>query len=30
VQRELKGVTYHDLTVRRRGGGWYARVVFDL
>lgn len=30
VERELKGVTYHDLEVRRRGGGWYARVIFDL
>ena len=30
VERELKGVTYHDLTVRRQGGSWLARVVFDL
>jgi SHS2 domain-containing protein len=30
VERELKGVTYHDLEVSRRGGGWFARVVFDL
>ncbi len=30
VERELKGVTYHDLAVSRRGNGWYARVVFDL
>jgi len=30
AERELKGVTYHDLEVRRREGGWYARVVFDL
>jgi len=30
VQRELKGVTYHDLEVTRRGEGWFARIVFDL
>ena len=30
VERELKGVTYHDLEVSRRGGGWGARVVFDV
>ena len=30
VERELKGVTYHDLAVGRRGGAWFARVVFDL
>ncbi|HKJ91576.1 MAG TPA: archease [Longimicrobiales bacterium] len=28
--RELKGVTYHALTVRREGDGWLARVVFDV
>jgi SHS2 domain-containing protein len=26
----LKGVTYHGLRVEPRGGGWRARVVFDL
>jgi SHS2 domain-containing protein len=30
AERELKGVTYHDLEVRQREGGWFARVVFDL
>jgi SHS2 domain-containing protein len=30
VQRELKGVTYHDLEVRRVDDGWYARIVFDV
>ena len=30
VQRELKGVTYHDLEVRASEGGWYARIVFDV
>lgn len=30
VQRELKGVTYHDLEVGRRSHGWIARIVFDV
>lgn len=30
VERELKGVTYHDLQVERRDGGWKARIVFDV
>jgi SHS2 domain-containing protein len=30
VARELKGVTYHDLEVSRRGDGWFGRIVFDL
>lgn len=30
VERELKGVTYHDLVVERREDSWFARVVFDL
>jgi SHS2 domain-containing protein len=30
VERELKGVTYHDLEVSRRGDAWFARIVFDL
>ncbi len=30
VERELKGVTYHDLAFERRGAGWFARIVFDL
>ncbi|MHC4233495.1 MAG: archease [Planctomycetota bacterium] len=30
VERELKGVTYHDLEISQRGDGWFARVVFDL
>lgn len=28
--REIKGVTYHDLRVRREGPGWAARVIFDV
>ena len=30
VERELKGVTYHDLRVERREGLWHARIVFDV
>jgi SHS2 domain-containing protein len=30
IVREIKAVTYHGLTVERRGGGWYARVIFDV
>lgn len=30
IERELKGVTYHDLEVRPDDGGWYARIVFDV
>lgn len=30
VERELKGVTYHDLELSRRADGWFARIVFDL
>lgn len=28
--REIKGVTYHELSVRRAGGRWRARVIFDV
>jgi SHS2 domain-containing protein len=29
--REIKGVTYHDLEAAERpGGGWHARVIFDV
>lgn len=27
---ELKGVTYHQLAVRRTAAGWWARVIFDV
>ena len=27
---EIKGVTYHQLAVRERPGGWWARVIFDV
>lgn len=30
LRAELKSVTYHDLVVEERGGGWYARVVIDV
>jgi SHS2 domain-containing protein len=26
----IKAVTYHDLAVSLRDGGWYGRVVFDV
>ena len=28
--REIKGVTYHQLTVEQRGAAWFARVIFDV
>jgi SHS2 domain-containing protein len=28
--REIKGVTYHEIDVRRSPGGWAARVIFDV
>jgi SHS2 domain-containing protein len=28
--REIKGVTYHELHVRRDAGRWNARVIFDV
>lgn len=28
--REVKAVTWHDLQVERTGGGWKARLLFDL
>lgn len=27
---ELKAVTWHQLAVRPRDGGWWARVIFDV
>ncbi len=29
-QTEIKGVTYHDLSVRESENGWKGRVIFDL
>ena len=28
--REIKGVTYHELSVEPTDGGWKARVIFDV
>ena len=28
--REVKAVTYSEMTLERRNGGWYAYVVFDV
>ena len=30
VERTAKAVTYHQLVVEERAGGWYARVYIDL
>lgn len=30
VESELKGVTYHDLSVEPTRDGWRARVIFDV
>lgn len=30
LDREIKGVTYHGLEVRKTQGGWRARVIFDV
>lgn len=30
VERVAKAVTYHQLVVEKRNGGWYARVYIDL
>ncbi|MBI4565860.1 MAG: archease [Planctomycetes bacterium] len=30
LRTELKAVTYHGLVVRPDGGGWFARVIFDV
>lgn len=29
-EREIKGVTYHGLTVEEASGKWMARVIFDV
>jgi len=28
--REIKAVTYSEMVLDRRGGEWYAYVVFDV
>ncbi len=30
VQREIKAVTYHQISVNRSDDGWEARVIFDI
>lgn len=30
IATELKSVTYHDLALVERDGGWFARVVIDV
>ena len=30
IKTEVKAVTYHQIRVERRNGGWRARVIFDL
>jgi SHS2 domain-containing protein len=30
VYTEIKGVTYHQLAVRRTADGWWTRVIFDV
>lgn len=30
LELEIKAVTYHELEVSRREGGWFARVIFDV
>jgi SHS2 domain-containing protein len=29
-RKELKAVTYHQLSVGKLGSGWHARVIFDV
>ncbi len=29
-RREIKAVTYHELSVRNVDGRWFARVIFDV
>ena len=30
LEQELKSVTYHDLVLEQRAGGWFARIVIDV
>jgi len=30
IEREVKAITYHQLSVERDGQGWRARVYVDL
>jgi SHS2 domain-containing protein len=30
IYTEIKAVTFHGLTIERRGDAWHARVIFDM
>jgi len=30
IAREIKGVTYHQISVERKDGEWEARIIFDI
>jgi len=30
ITREIKAVTYHQISVERKDGGWEARIIFDI
>ena len=30
IKTEVKAVTYHQIQVREKGGGWKAQIIFDL
>lgn len=30
LDHEVKAATYHELTLRREGGGWLAEVIVDI
>ena len=30
IKTEVKAVTYHQIRVEKKNGGWRARVIFDL
>jgi len=30
IAREIKAVTYHQISVERKDGGWEARIIFDI
>jgi SHS2 domain-containing protein len=30
IKTEIKAVTYHQIQIKEREGGWKAQVIFDL
>jgi SHS2 domain-containing protein len=30
IKTEVKAVTYHQIEVRKKNGGWRAQIIFDL